>query len=266
MKIGENRMERAATFDKIAELYDASRKGYPSRLFDALLSSLPVEAERADILEIGCGTGQATLPLAQRGCRILAVEIGPNLARIAGEKLAGFANVEIVNSRFEDFAPPRRFDMVLAVTSWHWIDPEVRYARAAAALKPHGILAFTANEHVFPEGYDPFFREIQDCYESIGAGRLTFPPPAPEQITDASAEIIKSGYFEDIRVIRIFWAQEFTADEHIAMLNTASDHRLMEQWQRERLFAETRRLIGLRPKGRITKHNLTMLHLARVRA
>jgi hypothetical protein len=46
-------------------------------------------------------------------------------------------------------------------------------------------------------------------------------------------------------------------------MNTASDHRLMEPQKRERLFAEMRRLIAARPNGRIRKHTVTILHVAR---
>ena len=46
-------------------------------------------------------------------------------------------------------------------------------------------------------------------------------------------------------------------------MQTASDHRLIEERKREWLFSEMRRLIALRPGGRITKHQLTLLHIAR---
>jgi hypothetical protein len=64
-------------------------------------------------------------------------------------------------------------------------------------------------------------------------------------------------------VIRRLWTEEFTADEHVALMRTASDHQLMEPVKREWLFDQMRRLIRARPEGRIRKHNLTLLHLAR---
>ncbi len=261
-----NREQRAGTFDEIAELYDLARRECPEQLFDDLFRNLPIEPAKTDVLEIGCGTGQATLPLARRGCRVLAVEMGANLARIAQRKLAGFEKVEIVNSRFEDWEPARRFDVVLAVTSWHWLDPIVRYRKAAASLKPGGTLAFTTVSPAFPPGFDPFFIEIQDCYEAIGAGRLEFPQPLPHEIQDARDEIEQSGFFEDVRVVRRLGTQEVTADEYVAFMTTASGLRLMEPAKRERLFAEMRRLINMRPGGRILIHDLTILHLARVKS
>jgi hypothetical protein len=66
-----------------------------------------------------------------------------------------------------------------------------------------------------------------------------------------------------VRVIRRLWTEEFTADEHAALMRTASDRQLMEPVKREWLFDQMRRPIQARPAGRIRKHNLTLLHLAR---
>jgi hypothetical protein len=57
--------------------------------------------------------------------------------------------------------------------------------------------------------------------------------------------------------------EEFTTDEYVAMMGTASDHVLMGPDKRMRLFAEMRRLIDARPGGRIRRHWLTILHVAR---
>lgn len=259
----EQRLKRAQTFDEIADLYDQGRREPPEWLFDTLFAESQINERSAHVLEIGCGTGKSTLPLARRCERILALEMGANLARIAQQHLARFPGVEVRCTRFEDWKPLRQFDLVVAITAWHWLDPAVRFQRAAAALKPGGMLAFTETEHVYPDGFDPFFEQIQDSYERIGAGRLPWPPLPLEMIPDTRAEIELSGLFDDVRVIRHVWTEEFTADEHVALMRTASDHRLMEPSKREWLFSEMKRLIEARPGGRVIKHNLTMLHLAR---
>jgi hypothetical protein len=66
-------------------------------------------------------------------------------------------------------------------------------------------------------------------------------------VPDSREEIEQSGLFEGVRVARRVWAEEFTADEYVAMMGTASDHVLMEPDKRMRLFAEMRRLIDARP-------------------
>ena len=59
-----------STFDAVATLYDQARPGHPERLFDDL-ASLSGTEPGAKVLEIGCGTAQATVPLARRGYHVL---------------------------------------------------------------------------------------------------------------------------------------------------------------------------------------------------
>lgn len=261
----ERRILRARTFDEVAELYDQARRGYPEQLFDDLFALAEIPPDKSHILEVGCGTGQATCSLARRGCRVVCVEPGPNLVRIARRNMAEFPRVAIVNARFEDFDPAGdAFNMVFAATSWHWIDPKARYTKAASVLKAGGVLAFTWGTHAFPPGFDSFFTEIQMAYEAIGSSwEGAWPPPPPDDVQDQCHEIERSGYFEDVRVARHVWTTNFTADEYVAMMSTASDHRLMDPEKREWLFSEMRRLINARPGGRIHKHWLTILHIAR---
>lgn len=77
-----------------------------------------------------------------------------------------------IASAFETWRPTvgDRFDLVFAATAWHWIEPAIRYRRAWELLRPGGHLAFWSATHVFPDGGDPFFFEIQDVYDEIGEG------------------------------------------------------------------------------------------------
>ena len=93
------------TFSEAAELYDRMRPGYPRAVFEEL-AEFGRLGPGSRVLEIGCGTGQATLPLAQRGYRVTAVELGAELAAIARRKLASFPGVEVVVSAFEDWPAP----------------------------------------------------------------------------------------------------------------------------------------------------------------
>jgi SAM-dependent methyltransferase len=81
-----DRARRRWTFDEAAGLYDRARPGYPAALFDDLVELTGI-GPGSRVLEIGSGTGQATGPLAERGCRVVAVELGPRLAAVARRNL-----------------------------------------------------------------------------------------------------------------------------------------------------------------------------------
>ena len=199
------------TFDKGAELYDKARPDYPEQIFDDLFALGGLGSDAA-VLEVGCGTGKATKSLARRGCRVMWVELGENLAAVARRNLESFPRVEVVTASFELWEPrDSLFDLVFASSSWHWIDPEIRYRKAARILKPGGILAIVDHGHAFPEEFDPFFTEIQRCYEEIGEPHLEWPPPRPEEEPDRRAEIERSGLFEVVGVKRHVWAIDYTA-------------------------------------------------------
>src|SRR5438874_7339852 len=119
-------IRRRESFDEVAELYDKARPGYPQRLVDDLVALTSLDKGRR-VLEIGPGTGQLTVPLAERGVSLVAVELGSNLAEIARRKLAPFEHAEVVIADFDDWnLPSEPFDLVVAATAFHWLDPARR--------------------------------------------------------------------------------------------------------------------------------------------
>lgn len=250
-------------FDTVADRYHDARPDYPERLFDDLVA-LAGLGDRSLLLEVGCGTAKATLPLARRGYRILALEPGPGLARVARQNLAGVPTVTVEEASFEAWEPAgRRFDMVYAATAWHWVEPDVRYAKAADVLRPGGILAFWGAGHGFPTGFDPFFTEIQAVYDKIGEGfPEPWPPPPPEEVADARKEIEDSGRFRVTAIRRYTWERWYTAEEYIALLDTFSGHLGMPVAKRELLYGKVAELLGRRPDGRVRRAWLAILHVA----
>jgi SAM-dependent methyltransferase len=255
------------TFDSAAAQYQQARPEYPEALYEELIRATGAGAG-STALEVGCATGKATLPLARRGLAITCLEIGAGLAAEARRNLAGFPAVEVVLDSFETWRPPgpRAYDLVFAATAWHWIDPAVGYRRAGELLRPGGHLAIWDQWHVFPEGGDPFFREIQSVYDEIGEG---LPPGTlykrPGESPDRRAEIEASGLFEDVLVRRFDWEISYDADGYIRLLDTFSGHIAMAEWKRERLYGEIRRHLARRPDGRLRRHWESVLHVARRR-
>jgi SAM-dependent methyltransferase len=132
--------EQRLAFGRVAELYDRWRPSYPAAAIDAVLEYGGLTAG-TPIVEVGAGTGKATELLAARGLAVLAIEPSAEMARLARARCAAHPEVEVVESEFEDWAPPARRQALVSAAAWHWIDPAVRFARAHAALVRGGMLA-----------------------------------------------------------------------------------------------------------------------------
>ncbi len=254
------------TFDESAGRYQDARPEYPQQLFDDL-TAITGLAPAAELLEIGPGPGKATLPMARRGYRITAVELGANLATEARHNLRAYPNVSVVNSAFEDWQPgaDRHFDLIYAATAWHWLDPDRRWAKVASLLRPGGHLAIFGAGHAFPVGFDPFFTRIQQTYNAIGEQVDGWPPPAPEELPDPTPEYEASGHFEVDTVRRYVWARQYDADSYIRLLQTFSGHIAMPPAKRDRIFDAVRDLLAERPDGLLTRHWVATLVIAHQR-
>jgi SAM-dependent methyltransferase len=227
-----------ATFDQGAQRYDDARPVAPATVFDDLVELAGLEP-RARVLEIGCGTGQATLPLAERGFSILAVELGASLAELARHKLAAFPQVEIVTSSFEEWGPAgESFDAVVSFNAFHWIDPDVRFAKSAAVIRPGGSLAVFGSAFVVHDGADPVWLALAEDYEAVtGEGE---PRRHVDDVRDRSDEFTKGGHFRTVTRETYVWDLTYGADEYVALLATMSTYRALADDVREELFERIR--------------------------
>ena len=260
----EDRDRLKVTFETVADRYHQARPDYPDELYAELISATGLQPGDY-LLEVGCGTGKATIPFAERDLAITCLEPGPRLAATARRNLAPFPLVQVVGQAFEDWQPPgqERFDLVFSATAWHWIDPAVGYQLAWRSLRPGGYLAVWTADHVFPADGDPFFRELQEVYDEIGegmpAGTWHF---APGEQPDHRAAIEGSGLFTVSSIRHFDWEISYTAEEYIALLDTFSSHIDMAGWQRGRLYGEIRRRLATRPDGKVRRHWGVALQIA----
>ena len=250
-------------FDGCADTYDVARPRYPTELFDDLVELAGLEPGDR-LLEIGCATGKATRPLLDRGFSIVCVELGERLAARAQADLADLP-FEIHVSPFESWeGEAGGFDLVYAATAWHWLETTTRYRKSHRLLRPGGHLAFWSALHAFPDGFDPFFGEIQEVYDRIGeAHEGEWPPPRPDEIPDETAEIEASGLFDHVEVRRYGWDKSYTAEEYIALLDTFSGHIAMSAENRAHLYDEINMRIATRPEPRVRRGWYAILHVAR---
>jgi SAM-dependent methyltransferase len=285
--LDEERLRRRASFNADASLYDAARPDYPEALFDDLMSLSGV-AVGAAVLEIGGGTGKATLPLAKRGLSILGIELGEQMAALARQKLAAYPQVRIEVSAFEEWPLPEgAFDLAVSASAWHWIDPAIGYAKVARALKPagkfalmwssqrhansrarHNHLSDIENAENADDADDAFTQALQEVARSTAPElahiRADRPNAGAHRFVRADA-LEASGYFNAPEVRTYSWETIYNTASYLRLLDSYSSYRVLEPGLHQRLFEAIGAMIETRFGGTVTRSWRAELYLAQRR-
>jgi len=135
----------AAEFDRQAGHYDDSLtvRSFQSRAQSMVLEEMRIE-KGMHVLDLGCGTGTATLKIASRlegTGRIVGLDLSEKMLGEAERKLAGlgYTNVELVQGSVSDLSYEAYFDYVLSTNVFHHFgDKAGVFSRVWRSLKPSG--------------------------------------------------------------------------------------------------------------------------------
>ena len=249
------------TFEDAADVYERNRPAYPRALYDDLFRYRPLGAWDST-LEIGAGTGKATGPILDAGCRIVGIEPGERLAALARARFRNRDRFSLDNRTFEAFdAEPDSFDLVYAATAFHWIPEEYGYRRVFAMLKSGGAFARFAY-HAWPDrGRLALTEEIQRAYR-----RFMPATPEPKEFgeTDARrlAGVAARYGFADAEYRLYGQTKDFTADQYVELLKTYPNHMALDEPDRRGLFEEIHAAIE-RHGGTMTVYYAVDMELAR---
>jgi SAM-dependent methyltransferase len=211
--------ERRARFDAAALSYDTYRPGYPEQSFDDLMDWAGLEPGH-HVIEIGSGTGIATLPLLRRGLRVTCLEPAPAMAAVAQAKLASFTDVAHRPLRLEDWEPePGSARAVVAANAWHWVNPEVAFPKVATALEDGGSLCLLVH-HVVGIGAEGFADDLRRVRDGIA-------PPSDAMLRQGafmeehrwSEDMEASDLFTHLITTRHGFTRQLSAAEFVAVSN-----------------------------------------------
>lgn len=234
-------MQHGRTFNDVAALYHTQRVGYAAALFDDLQAIAGLRPGDR-VLEIGCGTGQATLGLAARGLDVTAIDPGPALVELARQRFADVPNVRFSLGSFEDWPlDPHPFRLVAAAQSWHWLDADMRFKKAAQALGPGGHLAIFGHTPLWSAELQT---RLAPIYRSL-APQTWMPAPETWYMPEGpiSGLFAASGFFAPAQHKAYAWTHLYSAQSFIAYLATRSDHNVLPQDRRAALLAEVEKVL-----------------------
>ena len=163
------------------------------------------------------------MPLARAGADLVAVELGASLARTARANLSPYPSAQVEVSAFEDWPlPDKPFDVVVCASAFHWLDPHIRFAKSARALRPGGSLTIVHAHHV-RGGTPGFFEDTQPYYLKWGlSDDPFFQPTAPADAPVMYPELEAQPGFRSVRRHRHEIPQQHTSMSYVGWLRTDS--------------------------------------------
>lgn len=200
------------SFNAAADTYRRGRPPYPDAVFDLLVSRCGLRPGTR-VLEIGAGTGLATGRLLAAGAHVVAVEPGVDLAAILAATYAG-DRLDVRISDFETADLPDGFDLAVAATSLHWLDPVTAVERIARLVRPGGWLAAWWNGFGDTDRPTSFRDRLDEVYRDLLPTEPGYRSSRWHALdTDRWRQrFTAGGWFDDVVVEVISWQQTLTAD------------------------------------------------------
>jgi len=246
-------------YDSIAQDYQEARHGYPEQLIEDMIRLTRIQMG-GRILEIGCGTGQASMPLARRGYQLLCIDRSHAMISIARSNFSAYQNIEFCCARFEDYAiVEQSFDVVLSATAFHWIDEACAYEKAALSLRDGGHIALIWTLWPSLEA-NPFEEAVSELFRTIAPDLLyRISRPCQQPRGDIKErEIYRSGLFGNVVNRRYTWCADYDSVAYTRLLKTYyNDTRL------ENLLTAIRNLIDVDFGGVVAQQYESVLYIAR---
>lgn len=238
-------MKRKEAFDTVAKIYDEVRPSYPNELIENIVENTKVD-KKSKLLEVGAGTGKATIQMAEKGLNIHCVELGANLAEILKDKCKEYLNVKVDISSFEEWKQSEyeQFDLIYSAQAFHWMDEKTKYKRCHELLKEDGYLALFWYQGVSEksevgdelgamiENYVPGFSNKEVCGQSH-----------EESLKMRKKEILDSKLFKDIKIFEYPFENKMNADEYLKVLSSYSKFTCLEEKIKEKILKETKEII-----------------------
>ncbi len=250
-------------YSDVAATYNKLRPRYPQEIINGAveIAQLP---PKASILELGCGPGNATLAFAEFGFSMICLEPSLAAGNLAKQNCEIYPQVEIKQTTFEEWElEPRKFDAVLAATSYHWINPEFGNLKINQALQNDGNLILLWNMTPQPE-YEIYqsFREVYQKYAPL-LDRYEDIETQKKIVQALGKKAIDSGKFKNLVCEQVVCKVNYYMDDFLLLLSTYTPYLKLDIETRNCLFTELRKKIENHYGGNIQINYISAFQVAK---
>ncbi|MEM8719133.1 MAG: class I SAM-dependent methyltransferase [Cyanobacteria bacterium P01_G01_bin.39] len=254
--------DKSQWYSSVAKAYDRTRPRYPREIWLKMQEFAQLQPGKS-VLEIGSGPGIASIELAKFGVNLVCLEPSEVASKLARSKCSAYSRVEVVNSTFEDWElANRQFDVVVATTSYHWVSPEIRNQKAAAALKDGGLLVLLWNTP--PQPSYEIHQSMVEIYQNYAPELAKYESHQSHEgnLTLIGDEVINSGYFRDLTSDKIISQITYSVNDYLTLLSTLSPYIRLESKKRSHLFAELEKVLIHNYGNKLELHYLSLIQIA----
>lgn len=228
-------MDLRLTFNEVPEEYDCLRPKYPDTLsVDVIQYSALDKTKKA--LEIGIGTGQATLPFLKTGCELTAIELGDKLAEFSKKKFKEYKRFKVMNQDFETaFLEENNYDIIYSASAFHWISPEIGLPKVYRLLKAGGVFAWFSVQPA--PSQKNMHDELQKVYSEYKK-YFSYEAPQFDRIPEAQSKLLdRLNKFKQYGFTEIFdklysGSRTLNAKDYATLCGTYNDHRAIPEADR----------------------------------
>ncbi len=243
--------------------YDDVRPGYPSWIFEKLTDTGALATGIAT-LEIGPGTGLATRGLIELGANPLTlVEPDKRFAQMLERATRQHPHCTIHHDSFEavDLAD-NRFDLTVAATCFHWIEPVTGFAKIRRTLNRGGVVALIWNVLQVLGKDDPF----HDATTSLLAPLSASPSGAPDSLPfgldqDARAHDARQAGFSEVDYEETRWSYSLSTTQVGKLYEGFSQVQRMPERGRNELLEQLMQIADSDFGGKVERNVTSVMYL-----
>jgi SAM-dependent methyltransferase len=247
--------------------YARYRPGYPKPFFDSIVAQFRLDGI-GRLLDLGCGTGQLTLPLAEHVAEAVGLDPEPEMLTEAAKQAqaACLTNVTWAQGGSDDLPGNLgRFRLVTMGRSFHWMNREQVLTVLESMIDDGGGLVI-ANDSCLVRPTTQWQRAIEDIQNRFLPPQTPTSSMNPATIPEPHEEILARSPFRDLHRATYEFDRPWTIEQAIGYLYSTSLplHRLLGEHRTAFEQAITDTLLAIDPNGTFTEPvNLEVLMATR---